>query len=133
MTKLPLYFNCSFFRSLGLKAVYSYKIDSSNIVAHPYQLFRRQNELWENLSVYASVKDAVMILLKELFSGELADEVNHGQAIINPAEVMEKIRLGAIPVSIHGTSNNEMFRIDFDVNFEDLVERKTGTDINAVK
>lgn len=133
MTNLPLYFNCSFFRSLEFKAVYSYKIDSSNIVAHPYQLFRRQNELWENLSVYASVQDAVMILLKELFSGELADEVNHGQAIINPAEVMEKISLGAIPVSIHGTSNNEMFRIDFDVNFEDLVERKTGTDINAVK
>ena len=93
MTKLPLYFNCSFFRSLGLKAVYSYKIDSSNIVAHPYQLFRRRNELWENLSVYASVKDAVMILLKELFSGELADEVNHGQAIINPDEVMEKAEL----------------------------------------
>ena len=132
MTKLPLYFNCSFFRSLGLKAVYSYKIDGSNIVAHPYQLFRRQNELWENLSVYASVKDAVMILLKELFSGELADEVNHGQAIINPDEVMEKISLGK-PVSIHGTSNNEMFKIDFDVNFEDLVERKPGTDINAVK
>ena len=113
--------------------MYSYKIDSSNIVAHPYQLFRRRNELWENLSVYASVKDAVMILLKELFSSELAEEVNHGQAIINPAEVMEKISLGNRPVSIHGTSNNEMFRIDVDVNFEDLVERKQGTDINAEK
>ncbi|HEX6225928.1 MAG TPA: hypothetical protein VFZ52_16030 [Chryseolinea sp.] len=122
MTKLPLYFNCHFFKSLGGESIYRYKIDASNIQAHPYQLFKRNINDWQNLSVYASVSDAVMILLKELFSSELADEINHGQATINPGEILEKINQGERMVSISGPQN-EMFRIDFDVNFQDLVER----------
>ena len=122
MTKLPLYFNCHFFKSLGAESIYRYKIDASNIQAHPYQLFKHNTNEWQNLSVYASVSDAVMILLKELFSSELADEVNHGQATINPGEILEKINRGERMVSIGGPQN-EMFRIEFDVNFQDLVER----------
>lgn len=124
MTRLPLYFNCHFSKSLGEEAMLSYKIDNSNLPVHPYQLFRRKGDEWENLSVYASIRDAVMILLKELFSSELADEIDHGQATVNPGKIMEKISHGNKTVSIYGSSNNEMFRIDFDVDFEDLVERK---------
>lgn len=124
MTRLPLYFSCRFFRSLGAEAMYSYKIDNSDLPAHPYQLFRREADEWKNLSVYASIRDAVMILLKELFSNELIDEIDHGQATVNPGKIMEKINRGDKTVSIYGSSNSEMFRIDFDVDFEDLVERK---------
>ena len=123
MTRLPLYFNC-YFNSHGREVKHSYKIEASNIAAHPYQLFKWNLNVWKNLSVYASVRDAVMILLKELFSSELSDEINHGQATVNPAEIMEKIIHGDRTVAIYGSSNDEMFRIDFDVNFEDLVERK---------
>ena len=107
---------------MGAKAIYRYKIDASNIEAHPYQLFRRETNGWQNLSVYASISDAVMILLKELFSSELADEINHGQATINPGEILEKINRGERTVSISGLQN-ERFRIEFDVDFQDLVER----------
>lgn len=124
MAKLPLYFNCRFSKSLGAQTVYSYKIDDSSVPAHPYQLFRHKTGGWENLSVYVSIKDAVMILLRELCTIELTDEIYHGQATLNPEEIMEKIHHGDRTVAIYGASNNEMFRIDFDVNFEDLVERK---------
>lgn len=122
MTRFPLYFNCHFFRSQGPPETFIYKIDSSDVQAHPFQLFRRNNQVWENLSVYASIADAVRTLLKELFSSELADEINHGQAIINPAEILEKIEQGDRTVSIGGPQN-ERFRMEFDVDFEDLVER----------
>lgn len=104
--------------------MYCYRIDMSGLLAHPYQLFKREADGWKNLSVYVSIRDAVMILLKELFSSELVDEIDHGQATINPGKIMEKISRGDKTVSIYGSSNNEMFRIDFDVDFEDLVERK---------
>lgn len=122
MTRLPLYFNCHFFKSMGAQAIYRYKIDVSNTHAHPYQLFRRNVNGWENLSVYASISDAVRILLKELFSRELADEIDHGQATVNPGEILEKINRGDRTVSIGGPES-EMFRMEFDVNFEDMVER----------
>ena len=122
MTKLPLYFNCHFIKSLDTAVMYKYKIDSSDVHAHPYQLFRRQIDGWQNLSVYASVSDAVMTLLKELFSVELADEVSHGQASINPGEILEKIMQGERIISIAGGSNKK-FKMEFDIEFEDLVER----------
>lgn len=122
MTRLPLYFNC-YINSSGVERKLCYLIDASNIAAHPYQLFKYNSNVWENLSVYASIRDAVMILLKELLSGELADEVNHGQATVNPNEILDRITQGERTVSIYSSSNYEMFRIDFDVMFDDLVER----------
>lgn len=120
--KLPLYFDCHFFKTLGKEAVYTYKIDHSTAEAHPFQLFRRIANRWENLSVYASISDAVRTLLKELFSAELSDEVDHGQATINPREVMDKIAQGDRTISIGG-HQNDTFRIQMDVTFDDMVER----------
>lgn len=122
MTKFPLYFNCHFFKSLGAQAVYTYKIDHSSVDAHPFQLFRRTAGGWENLSVYASLSDAVRTLLKELLSAELSDEISHGQATINPREIMDKIHHGETTISIGG-HQNDSFRIQLDVTFEDMVER----------
>lgn len=74
--------------------------------------------------MYATVDDAIMILLRELLSSELADEIIHGQATVNPAEIMEKINKGDRSVSLYDSAENAMFRLDIDVDFEDLIERK---------
>ena len=71
------------------------------------------------------MNDAVMILLKKLFCSELADKVNHGQATVNPGEILDKINRGDRIISISG-SDNEMFKMEFDINFDDLV-RKTDS------
>jgi hypothetical protein len=128
MLRLPIYLNCQFFDVSSIKSdTYVYKVDQSGVALHPFQLFKLKDDssgMWENLSVYATVDDAIMVLLKELITAELADEVNHGQATVNPAEIMEKINRGERSVSLYGSGQNEMFRLDFDVDFEDLIERK---------
>jgi hypothetical protein len=130
MERLPIYLNCFFFETESGKVVHTYKIEASNITPHPFQLFKLNKDVadeWENLSVYASVEDAVMILLKELFSRDLEDEIIHGQASMNPAEIMKKINDGDRSVSIYGSTNNETFRLEFDVDFQQLVERASVT------
>ena len=122
MNKLPLYFNCHFFKGPGGLLRHTYKIDASGVQVHPYQLFRLDDDKWENLSVYATISDAVRTLLKELPSAKLADEIKHGQAVINPAEILQRIEQGERTVSIGGP-RNEKFRIEFDIDFDDLVER----------
>lgn len=127
MKKLPIYVSCHSFETKNEQAIDVYKIDVSNVDAHPFQLFRLKKNGsgdWENLSVYASVEDAVMVLLKELFSHELAEEINHGQATVNPSEIVAKINLGERSVAIYSSAKNEMFRLNFDVDFEDMVDRK---------
>ena len=126
MLKMPIYLNCHFFKAESVKNIYVYRIVASGIKLHPFQLFRLKDEggAWENLSVYATVNDAIMILLKELFTAELAEEIIHGQATVNPAEIMEKINRGDRSISLYGSAQNEMFRLDLDVDFEDLIERK---------
>ena len=37
---------------------------------------------------------------------------------------LEKISRGDRSVSLYGSGQNEMFRLDLDVDFEDLIERK---------
>lgn len=128
MTELPVYIKCSFNFRGGSKK-YSFKIDNSNILAHPFQLFRSNGTAWENLSVYASISDAVMILLKELITGELADEIGHGQAVVNPEAILAKIARGNKTVSIYGSTEKQISLESDDVNFEDLVERKQLNDI----
>jgi hypothetical protein len=125
MIELPIYITCHLKRAKNIQVDYTFKVASSSIYTHPYQLYRRGTDnAWVNLSVYAAIQDAVMVLLKELFSAELADEVNHGQATINPSEIMEKINRGDRSVFVYGSDYSEMCRMDIDVNFEDLIERK---------
>jgi hypothetical protein len=126
MQKLPLYFNCCFFNDIDGGSIQRYKIDESRIYEHPFQLFRLVSVIemkWENLSVYATLDDAIRIFLRELFTKELSDEVYHGQAVVNPAMILEKIHQGERSVSIYGSTNNEAFRFEFDVEFDALVER----------
>ena len=125
MTKLPVYFNCYFFDKGNDKTVYTYKIGASQVTQHPFQLFRLLNKdagNWQNLSVYASVNDALKVLLKEFFTQELSDEIDHGQVTVNPARIVEKIDRGERSVSIYGATNNEAFRLEIDIDFEALVE-----------
>jgi hypothetical protein len=126
MMKLPIYLNCYFFDKKNEKVVNIYKIDTSHVDQHPYQLYKwitPDSGHWENLSVYASVSDAVRVLLKELSSKELSDEIYHGQATVNPAEILEKIDQGERAISIYDSTNNETFRLEVGVAFEDLVQR----------
>ena len=119
---LPIYITCHSFHSAVSPGKNTYKVDDSKVDAHPYQLFRLEGAGWKNLSVYASIGDALRVLLKELFSCELTDEINHGQATINPSEILERINMGERTVSIGG-AESERYRIEFDVSFEDLIER----------
>lgn len=126
MTTLPIYLKCRFFNAEDASTVYTFKIGASGVEAHPFQLYRLKDDglgNWDNLSVYASVDDAVMVLLKELLSTELTEEIYHGQATVNPAEIVEKINGGIRSVAIYNDSKREVFRFDIDVNFEDLIER----------
>lgn len=72
-----------------------------------------------------------MVLLKELFSIELADQINHGQATINTSEIMEKINRGDRSVFVYDSMYNSACQLNIDVNFEDLVERKQNLEANA--
>ena len=127
MTTLPIYLKCRFFDAEDASMVYTFKIGTSGVEAHPFQLYRLKDDgtgNWENLSVYASVDDAVMVLLKELLSAELTEEIYHGQATINPAEIIEKINLGERSIAIFNDKLGALFKLDIDVSFEDLIERK---------
>ena len=125
MVNFPIYISCHFFPGKSTRCVY--QITKSTVEQHPYQLFKSSDvdsTEWENLSVYASIEDAVMIVLKDLVGVELAGEIIHGQATINPSHIITKIDRGEHIVSIFGSVPNDSFRQDLDVNFEDLVERK---------
>ena len=128
--KLPLYFNCFFFDKENKKAVFTYRIDGTQNQQYPFQLSKRGGDGplgWQNLSIYASVHDSVGILLKELFSEELSDEVYHGQASIDPAVILEKITHGERIISIYDETDNEAFRLEYDVAFEDLIQRSVSS------
>lgn len=132
MIKLPIYIICHFQNAEHVQVDYNYKIDSSDVQVHPYQLYKRDvDHAWINLSIYASIEDAIMVLLKELFSIELADQINHGQATINTSEIMEKINRGDRSVFVYDSMYNSACQLNIDVNFEDLVERKQNLEANA--
>lgn len=123
MTNLPIYIVCHSFKSAESLDKKTFKVDNSNVDVHPYQLFRLHGAAWENLSIYASMSDAVKVLLRELFSSELAEEINHGQATVNPLEVLDRINQGERLISSIGVDETERYRIEIDVNFENLIER----------
>ena len=125
--KIPLYFNCFFFDRANRKATFTYKIEFSQSSQYPFQLFKLveaiDNATWQNLSIYPSIRDCVCTFLKELYSVELLDEVDHGQATVNPSKIMEKIEQGTSIISIYAKTNNEVYRDQFDISFDKLIQR----------
>lgn len=126
LTRLPLYFRCFFFDKRNKKVVFVYKIEATGNEQYPFQLLKRVAEGpmgWKNLSIYASVQDSVGVLLKELFTEELSEEVYRGQASIDPVAILEKINRGERRISVYDNTNKESFRLEFDIVFGDLVQR----------
>ena len=125
--EFPLYFNCYFLSKDKKEGVVRFKIELSEIQVHPFQLFKIQNNdggaTWQNLSVYASLSDALQILLKELYSEDLLEEVNHGQARVSPDMILDKINQGDRSVSLFGESETGSFRMEFGIAFDDLIQR----------
>ena len=125
--KLPLYFKCFFSDKENTKVVFTYKIDSTDNDQFPFQLLKLSGERgvgWKSLSIYATVDDSVGVLLKELFNEELSDEIYHGRAFIDPVAIMEKLHQGDRLISIFDESDNEAFRMEYDIVLEDLVQQK---------
>jgi hypothetical protein len=127
LTNLPLYFKCFFFDKRNKKVVVSYKIDSTGSLVSPYQLFKRFGEGptgWMHLSIYASLYDSLGTLLKELFNEELSDEIYRGKAVVDSAAILEKVNNGERTVALYDEKGNQTFRMEYDINFLDLVQRK---------
>ncbi|RAW01991.1 hypothetical protein [Pseudochryseolinea flava] len=125
MINFPVYITCYFFP--GKSSLNVYRIVRSAVELHPYQLFRSNgisSVEWENLSVYASVEDAVMIVLRDLAGEELADDILHGQATVNPDAILQRINRGERMVSICVSSKYGRSKDNCDVNFIDLIDRK---------
>ena len=126
LTNLPLYFQCFFFDKKNRKVVFTYKIEPTGNQHFPFQLLKRIAEGpmgWMHLSIYASVHDSVGILLKELFTEELSDEVYRGQASIDSAAILEKLNGGQRTVATYDEGGNQVFRLEYDVSFEELLQR----------
>ncbi len=127
LTNLPLYFKCYFFDKRNKKVVFIYKIESTGNPSFPFQLLKRTAEGpmgWLHLSNYASVHDSVGILLNDLFTEELSDEIYRGQASIDSAAIMEKVNNGDRTIAIYDKTGNQAFRLEYDVAVADLVQRK---------
>lgn len=123
------YFRCFFVVKTDTGKM-KYRVDSIVNTEHPFQLKRRDTtgpQKWESLSVYVSIRDCVGALLNDLFSPELRDEINHGQATIDSGPVLSKIDLGERCIYIHQTSNSSGPALPtHDINFEDLVIRRAA-------
>ena len=127
VTNMPLYFKCFFFDKKNKKVVFIYKIEATDNQDYPFQLLKRIADGpmgWMQLSIHASVQDLVGILLKELFTGELSDEIYRGQPPIDSATILEKVNNGERTVAIYDETGNQAFRLEYDVAVEDLVQRK---------
>ncbi|HEX6891408.1 MAG TPA: hypothetical protein VF141_11950 [Chryseolinea sp.] len=127
-TNLPLYFKCCFFDKKNKKMVCIYRIESTGNQVHPFQLLKRIADGpmgWMHLSIYASVHDSLSILLQELFTGELSEEIYRGHASIDAAAILEKLDNGERTVAIYDKTGNQAFRLEFDVAVKDLVHRDT--------
>ena len=126
LTNLPLYFRCFFFDKENRKVVFTYKIEPTGNQYFPFQLLKRIADGpmgWMHLSIYASVHDSVGILLKELFTEELSDDVYREQASIDSATILEKLNSGQRTVAIYDETGNQSFRLEFDVSLKELLHR----------
>ena len=127
LTNLPLYFKCYFFDKRNKKVVFIYKIESTGNPSFPFQLLKRTAEGpmgWLHLSNYPSVNDSLGILLNDLFTQELSDEIYLGQAPIDAAAIMEKVNNGERTIAIYDKTGNQAFRLEYDVALAELVQRK---------
>ena len=126
LSNLPLYFQCFFFDKKDRKVVFTYKIEQTGNQDYPFQLLKRIADGpmgWMNLSVYASVNDSVVSLLEELFTAELSDEVYQRKAAIASAAILKKLDSGDRTVAIYDDSGKQVFRLEYDVDVEGLVQR----------
>jgi hypothetical protein len=124
----PLYFRCFFFDKKNKKVVFIYKIEPSDNQRYPFQLLKRIGDGpmgWMLMSNYASVEDSLGILLKELFTEKLSDEIYRGQGSIDSAAILERLNSGERTVAIYDATGNQAFRLEYDVSGEDLAQRKT--------
>lgn len=125
--KDDIHISCFFFDKKNDKVVYRYKIvERAADDEFPFQLFRYSEIVpseWKNLSTYPSVRDAVSVVLKELLSEELADEVYHGQAILDPQIIVNKVNQGERSISIFDAVDNELFGTGYYVIFDELIKR----------
>jgi hypothetical protein len=127
LTNTPLYSKCFFFDKKNKKAVFIYKIESTDNQFYPFQLLKRIADGptgWMHLSIYASVHDSLAFLLKELFIEEVSDEIYRGDPSIDSAAILEKVNSGERTVAIYDKTGNQAFRLEYDVAVEDLILRK---------
>ena len=89
-----------------------------------FKQYSVESLMWENLSIYASIHDAIRVLLKELVSEELSDEIYHGQASVDPQAIIDRLSEGERFVSVFNAVDNELFRPGLDIAFEEMVQRQ---------
>ena len=125
ISTLPLYFQCFFFDKKNRKVVFTYKIEQTGNQHHPFQLLKRIADGpmgWMQLSNYATAHDLVEMLLKELFTEELSDDVYHGQVSVASATILKKLSSGDRTVATYDDKGNQVFRLEYDVAVEGLVQ-----------
>ena len=125
----PVYFNCFHFDRKKQEKIIKYRLDNSKNPQYPFQLFRwedTRSSYWADLSTYSTVNDSVGVLLRELFSEDLAEEIYHGQAFIDPTVILEKIHVGDKSISIYASGTSQTFVLGRDIALEDLVRRKSS-------
>ncbi len=123
----PIYVKCFFFDKENDFVISIYRIESTLIVQYPFQLFKLSTSkphVWQNLSTYVSVYDAIRVLLKELLTDRLDDGVHSGQASVSPQQILDRLNHGERSVSVFNSIDNELFRAGDDVFFEELVQQK---------
>lgn len=121
----PIYFNCFFTDDEAEDTVCTYKIVSFKNIQYPIRLYKLTNivsDQWEHVSSHTSVNDAVKILISELFTGEVRDAINHGQASLNTDDILAKISQGKISISIGAINHREFLIPRFDVVLDELLQ-----------
>jgi len=120
-----LYFNCYFNGINEEKIVCTYKITGTKNTHYPFQLHKLKNivlDQWDDLSIYATLNDAIKTLLHELFSEDIVEAINHGQSFLNTRNILKKIVSGKTSISI-GALDHEGLQIpEYDIILEELIE-----------
>ena len=125
MINLPLYFNCCCMYEDADEKIYTYKIESNENDQYPFQLFKLKNSVpgqWDDLSVYASLHDAIKILLHELFSPGIAEAIGHGQTFLNVESILTLINHGSSSITISNLGNNNVLLGHYDIILDNLLQ-----------
>lgn len=123
----PVYINCFFFDRTNRNEVYIYMIEGTSNSQYPFQLFKQRATAsvpWEDLSVHASISDAVRVLLKQLLPDDLAEEIYYGQASVDPRAILDRLKNGDKSVSLFFSVDSSAFKIGRDVSFGDMIRRQ---------